>query len=80
MTKDEAICELSVLYERFSNGMGWRDGNYAEALDIAIEILEAEQTEPQTEVDWKQRLCDMYGADRKSFDEAWGKYGEVDDE
>ena len=30
--------------------------------------------EPQTEVDWKQRLCDMYGANRKSFDEAWEKY------
>ena len=24
--------------------------------------------------DWKQRLCDMYGADRKGFDEAWAKY------
>lgn len=32
------------------------------------------KTEPQTEVDWKQRLCDMYGTDRKSFDEAWQKY------
>lgn len=29
---------------------------------------------PQTEVDWKQKLCDMYGTDRKSFDEAWKKY------
>lgn len=46
MTKDEMIDELSVLQERFSNGMGWRDGNYAEALDMAIELLEAEQTEP----------------------------------
>lgn len=31
-------------------------------------------SESQTEVDWKKRLCDMYGADRKSFDEAWEKY------
>ena len=40
------------------------------------------ETEPQTEVDWKQRLCDMYGADRKSFDEAWEKYAadKVEDE
>ena len=39
-------------------------------------------TEPQTEVDWKQRLCDMYGANRKSFDEAWEKYeaDKVEDE
>lgn len=45
MTKDEMLDELSVLQERFNNGMGWRDGNYAEALDMAIELLEAEQTE-----------------------------------
>lgn len=44
-------------------------------------IVEYED-EPQTEVDWKQRLCDMYGADRKSFDEAWQKYeaDKVEDE
>lgn len=43
---------------------------------------EIAKTEPQTEVDWKQRLCDMYGADRKSFDEAWQKYeaDKVEDE
>ena len=32
------------------------------------------EDEPQAEVDWKQRLCDMYGTDRKSLDEAWEKY------
>lgn len=48
MTRNEMLDELSVLHERFKNGMGWRDGNYEEALDKAIEILEqAEQTEPQ---------------------------------
>lgn len=40
MTKDEAIIELSVLWERFHNGMGWRDGDYEAALDIAINTLE----------------------------------------
>lgn len=38
------------------------------------EINYEPKDEPQTEVDWKQRLCDMYGANRKSFDEAWEKY------
>ena len=49
MTRNEMLDELSVLHERFKNGMGWRDGNYEEALDKAIEILEqAEQTETST--------------------------------
>ena len=39
-----------------------------------MDISADRKTEPQTEVDWKQRLCDMYGANRKSFDEAWEKY------
>ena len=42
MKKEEAITELSVLHERFNNGMGWRDGKYEEALDIAIEALQQE--------------------------------------
>lgn len=57
-------------------------GMYAEFLDMFIQDYKDNamanyadrKTEPQTEVDWKQRLCDMYGADRKSFDEAWEKY------
>ena len=55
MTRDEMLTELSVLYERFKNGMGWRDGNYEEALDMAIEILEDEQTKTTTGTDcsWK---------------------------
>lgn len=43
MTRDEAIAELSVLHERFNSGMGWRDGNYTEALDMAIEALSASE-------------------------------------
>ena len=57
-------------------------GMYAEFLDMFIQDYKDNamanyadrKTEPQTEVDWKQWLCDMYGADRKSFDEAWEKY------
>ena len=45
MTNEEAITELSVLWERFNNGMGWRDGQYEEALDMAIEALSAEPTD-----------------------------------
>ena len=46
MTREEAICELSVIWERLShpedceNGCySFRDGNYTEALDMAIESL-----------------------------------------
>jgi hypothetical protein len=46
MTREEAICELSVIWERLShpedceNGCySFRDGNYTEALDMAIEAL-----------------------------------------
>ena len=39
MTKDEVLDELSVLQERFAEGMGWKDGRYAEALDEAIEMI-----------------------------------------
>ncbi len=49
---------------------------------IVWKLNELNGCEPQTEFDWKQRLCDMYGADRKSFDEAWKKYeaDKVEDE
>lgn len=40
MNKDEILDELSVLQERFANGMGWRDGEYEEALDEAIELID----------------------------------------
>lgn len=59
MTKDEMLDELSVLQERFNNGMGWRDGNYAEALDMAIELLEAEQTEPSLVKDSPSLVKDL---------------------
>ena len=39
MSKDEVLDELAVLQERFAEGMGWRDGRYAEALDNAIEMI-----------------------------------------
>lgn len=39
MNKDRMLDELSVLQERFANGMGWRDGEYEEALDEAIELI-----------------------------------------
>ena len=39
MTREEAVNELSVLHERFNNGMGWRDGNYTEALEMAIDAI-----------------------------------------
>ena len=39
MNKDEVLDELSILQERFANGMGWRDGEYEEALDEAIEMI-----------------------------------------
>lgn len=42
MTLDMAISELSTLWERFNSGMGWRDGNFAEALEIAMCVLERE--------------------------------------
>lgn len=53
MTKDEMLDELSVLYERFSNGMGWRDGDYAEALSMAIEALESAEQKEQKKGEWK---------------------------
>lgn len=40
MNKDKMLDELSVLQERFANGMGWRDGEYEEALDEAIELID----------------------------------------
>lgn len=43
MSKDEMLDELSVLYERFKDGMGWRDGKYEEALEMAIELLEEQE-------------------------------------
>lgn len=52
MTREEAIAELSVIWERLShpedceNGCySFRDGDYLEALDMAIEAL----SEPKTE-------------------------------
>ena len=39
MNKDKMLDELSVLQERFANGMGWRDGEYEEALNEAIELI-----------------------------------------
>lgn len=45
MSKDEMIDELSVLYERFKDGMGWRDGKYEEALEMAIELLEEQEND-----------------------------------
>ena len=51
MTREEAITELSVIWERLShpeeceNGCySFRDGDYIEALDKAIEALSAEET------------------------------------
>lgn len=51
MTREEAIAELSVIWERLShpedceNGCySFRDGDYLEALDMAIEALQAEPT------------------------------------
>lgn len=45
MSRDEMLDELSVLCERFENGMGWRDGQYEEALEMAIELLEEQDNE-----------------------------------
>lgn len=52
MTREEAICELSVIWERLShpedceNGCySFRDGDYIEALDMAIEALQREEAE-----------------------------------
>lgn len=49
MTRQEAIAELSVLHERLSNlkdcedgCYSWEDGQYVEAIDMAIEALSAE--------------------------------------
>lgn len=51
MTMEEAIAELSVIWERLShpedceNGCySFRDGDYLEALDMAIEALQNEPT------------------------------------
>ena len=59
MTKEEAITELSVLYERFDIGMGWRDGNYTEALDMAIEALSAESETLSHEEAWAEIESDL---------------------
>ena len=56
MTNDEMLDELSVLYERFKNGMGWRDGRYEEALEKAIEILEE-----AIPIEWIEKY--IWGAD-----------------
>ena len=52
MTREEAIAELSVIWERLShpedceNGCySFRDGDYLEALDMAIEALQREEAE-----------------------------------
>ena len=51
MTRDEAILELSVLWERHKYYEGkeairyFLDGNYIDALDMAIEALKAEPCE-----------------------------------
>lgn len=50
MNKDKMIDELSVLQERFANGMGWRDGEYEEALDEAIELINNMPSEDVAEV------------------------------
>ena len=49
MTREEAITELNVIYERLShpedceNGVySFRDGDYLEALNMAIKSLEQE--------------------------------------
>lgn len=42
MTKDKAVYELAVLEERLSNGEGWTDGDYVEALQMAQDALEAQ--------------------------------------
>ena len=52
MTREEAIAELNVLHERLSNPedcengcYSWEDGEYVEAIDMAIEALsEPKQT------------------------------------
>ena len=56
MTREEAIAELSVLYERLSNPKdcedgcySWEDGRYVEAVDIAIKTLEQTRWIPCSE-------------------------------
>lgn len=52
MTKEEALDELNVIYERLSHPedceqgvYSFRDGDYLEALDMALELLEKEPCE-----------------------------------
>lgn len=61
MTREEAICELSVIWERLShpedceNGCySFRDGDYLEALDMAIEALSNNITESPNEANKRQ--------------------------
>lgn len=72
MTKEEALDELAVLSERFDNGMGWRDGNYGEALQMAVEALVEEKTGKWLEKnrvyseeshieDWQSCCCSVCG-------------------
>lgn len=76
MTREEAIVELSVIWERLShpedceNGCySFRDGNYLEAIDMAISVLEKPNYETDTEVRLvvtdrhkdKVVLCDVFG-------------------
>ena len=69
MTREEMLDELSVLYERFNSGMGWRDGNYEEALNMAIEMLEDDdrnssekpnncETCKHNKLEWYSEVCD----------------------
>ena len=60
MTREEAIAEIRVIWERLShpedceNGCySFRDGDYLEALDMAIESLQREEAE---EKGWCHRI------------------------
>ena len=66
MTREEAICELSVIWERLShpedceNGCySFRDGDYLEALDMAIEALTNAPTIETPTMEEKHQLSQL---------------------
>ena len=68
MRKDRMLDELSVLQERFASGMGWRDGEYAEALDEAIEMI---NNMPSADV-VRCKDCEFYDKERNGGIEEYG--------
>lgn len=74
MTNEEAIDELEVIHERLSHPQdceqgvySFRDGDYLEALDMAIKALEQEDVLDKIRAEIEQKQYDFM--DDKDYDE-----------